>query len=130
YRWSGAIHRARDVLDQAEQGCDALESDQYDGLTDTEKGRAGYLCALVRSDLLENGPPIFSGEQVQRLRDDITTGQLSPLEDAERLYAEGRLYFQLPPAYGQSFKSSLIALSFLQRLRPEAQCDERALEAL
>jgi len=112
-------HLENQYLYEAEDACEFFDLDGFAALSESDRGRAAYLCVLVRAELLGNRPSGWQWGRLSRLQRELSQGQLSPMSQPERWYFEGRVYLELPPGQGQSFRRSLIALNFLSRARPD-----------
>lgn len=108
------IHRSNEYLQKVIERCES------GGLRLTslqEKGRAHLLCALVRALSIREGVTFFQTASVAKLQQD--PGLAAETDLADRLYADGRIFVLLPPAYGQNYAKSLLAFEMLRRLRPD-----------
>ena len=87
-------------------------------------GRASALCAVAEADRLGRVSPAVAVVSSGLLRSYLQGFETARWDPVERFWIEARIYAFLPPHAGRDVKRSLVALSALERLRPELSSTE------
>jgi hypothetical protein len=107
--WEGRLHEARAQEESAQSLCEEL----------IPEGRMALACALLRARKVESVISFFRQKQLQLIEKDLERAKSGAADPADRFYAEGRIFSELPPGYGRDFSRANLAWQSLRRLHPE-----------
>ena len=111
-------HKAISSLKWGVEQCDRFFSETNLNHKDVNFSRAVYACLILESEWLNRIYPWEGFKSSERIQHYFELTSHTDISNAERLYAEGRIYSALPPLYGQDLKKALVSLEMLRRLEP------------